>query len=130
MTLPTTPAGRLAKAFGDLVLLRALYADDVSWQLPASTGASLQRVFRGKDAVLAFNADVWGKYYRPDCSVEILTEVGDEKGSAVRFTYRAFSLIANKPYENEYQLFVESGSNGVTRIYESFDTLTSAMLYK
>jgi ketosteroid isomerase-like protein len=128
LSAAATPAGRLAQAFGDLDALSALYADDVVWQIPASIGVSLQRVLRGKEAVLAFNSDVWGKYYRPDCSVEILTEAGDETCSAVRFTYKAFSLAAQKPYENEYQLFVESGPSGSVRIFGSFDTLASAML--
>jgi len=114
-----TPARQLAERFGDPDAMRALYAPDVSWEISASLG--MPRL-DGIDAVCAFNNQVWTEHHRRDCSVTIIDEVGDTALSAVRFTYRAWSLFANDWYENDYSLFVHAGPAGITRIAEAFDT--------
>lgn len=115
-----TPAGKLVSAFGDVAAMSALYAPDIAWSLPASLPFS--RPIVGRDAVIAFNTEVWTRHYRADCTVTILDEVGDDRSSAVRFIYRAFSNAANKMYENEYTLFVRSGPAGVREVFEAMDT--------
>jgi hypothetical protein len=115
-----TPAGRLVAAFGDVQAMAKLYAPTVEWSLSAST--PFPRPIRGKDAVVAFNTQVWTDHYRPDCQVEILDEVGDARASAVRFTYRAFSNAAQRLYKNEYTVFVRSGPDGIEAVFEAFDT--------
>lgn len=117
-----TPAGKLVSAFGDVKAMSALYAPDIKWSLPASVKA-FARPMAGRDAVIAFNNDVWTNYYKSDCSVEILDEAGDENTSAVRFIYRAHSVLANKTYENEYTVFVRSGPHGITEVNEALDTV-------
>lgn len=114
-----TPARQLAERFGDPDAMRALYAPDVSWEISASLG--MPRL-DGIDAVCAFNNQVWTEHHRRDCSVTIIDEVGDTTLSAVRFTYRAWSLFANDWYENDYSLFVHAGPAGIIRIAEAFDT--------
>jgi hypothetical protein len=118
MSAPT-PARRLAERFGDIEAMAALYAPDIEWTICASLGAP--RLI-GIDAVSAFNTQVWTEHHRPDCTVTILDEVGDEASSAVRFIYRAFSLLPQDWYENEYTLFVRCGPHGVTRVNEAFDS--------
>jgi ketosteroid isomerase-like protein len=115
-----TPAGRLVSAFGDVATMAALYAPRVEWSLSASL--PYPRPIRGREAVSAFNREVWTLHYRPDCAVEILDEVGDETASAVRFIYRAHAVAAGRMYENEYTVFVRSGPEGITEVFEALDT--------
>ena len=115
-----TPAGKLVSAFGDVERMTALYAPDVEWSLMGAT--PYPRPIKGREAVAAFNREVWTRHYRPDCSVEILDEVGDERASAVRFIYRAHMLAADRPYENEYTVFVRSGPAGIAEVFEGYDT--------
>lgn len=121
-----TPAGRLVSAFGDVDAMSALYAPDVEWSLSPST--PFPRPMKGREAVIAFNREVWTKHYRPDCTVEILDEVGDERGSAVRFIYRAHMIAAGRAYENEYTLFARSGPEGITEVFEALDTLRAGQI--
>lgn len=116
----TTPAGRLVSAFGDVETMAALYAPDIQWSLPKTL--PFPRPMVGREAVVAFNTAVWTVHYRPDCTVEILDEVGDGRSSAVRFIYRAHSNLAGKLYENEYTLFVRSGPAGIVEVFEAMDT--------
>lgn len=119
MTGARTPAGRLAGLFGRVDAMRALYAPDVSWTISASLGIP---TLQGVDAVTAFNRQVWTEHHRPDCTVTVLDEAGNEQVSAVRFTYRAFSLFAGAWYENEYTLFVRADAQGIRQVVEAFDT--------
>ena len=121
-----TPAGRLVSAFGDVEAMSALYAPHVEWSLSPST--PFPRPMKGRETVIAFNREVWTKHYRPDCTVEILDEVGDESGSAVRFIYRAHMLATDRPYENEYTLFVRSGPEGITEVFEALDTARASQI--
>src|SRR5690606_22689212 len=98
-----TPAGRLVSAFGDVEKMSALYAPEIEWNLSASL--PYPRPMKGRDAVLAFNRSVWEEAYFPDCTVEILDELGDDNLSAVRFVYRGKFRASGLPYENEYTLF-------------------------
>jgi hypothetical protein len=116
----TTPAGCLVSAFGDVEAMSALYAPNIQWSLSASL--DLPRPMIGFDQVTDFNREVWTKHYRPDCTVTILDEVGDDSHSAVRFIYRAHSNVTHTIYENEYTLFVRSGPQGITEVFEALDT--------
>jgi ketosteroid isomerase-like protein len=120
VTQPRTPAGRLVSAFGRPAEMAALYAPDITWSLPRGLG---QQPMVGIDAVCAFNQMVWTQSYRPDCEVEILDEVGDERASAVRIMYRAHMLMSDQAYENEYQLFVRSDDDGIHEVSERMDTV-------
>ncbi|MEQ8268413.1 MAG: nuclear transport factor 2 family protein [Parvibaculum sp.] len=117
----TTPAGRLVRAFGDVEKMAALYAPGIDWSLSASL--PYPRPMRGRDAVLAFNRSVWEEVYFPDCTVEILDEVGNDSLSAVRFIYRARHRATGRAYENEYTLFARAGAEGITEVFEALDTL-------
>jgi len=114
-----TPAGKLVSAFGDPDQMATLYAPNVQWTMAASLGMPKPE---GREAVIAFNRAVWTNYYRPDCTVDILDETGDEQTSAVRFIYSAHSIIADRLYVNEYTVFVRSGPEGITAVFESPDT--------
>lgn len=114
-----TPAGKLVRAFGDVEAMAAMYAPHVEWRLSPSLQVP---EMNGFDAVTAFNREVWTVHYRPDCSVEILDELGDDRLSAVRFIYRAHSKTADAPYENEYTVFVRSGPDGITEVFEGLDS--------
>jgi hypothetical protein len=120
VTQPRTPAGRLVSAFGRPEEMATLYALDITWSLPQGL---MQQPMVGIDAVCAFNEMVWTQSYRPDCEVEILDEVGDERSSAVRIIYRAHMLMRDQPYENEYQLFVRSDNAGIHEVFERMDTV-------
>lgn len=116
-----TPAGRLVSAFGDVEKMSALYAPEIEWNLSASL--PYPRPMKGRDAVLAFNRSVWEEAYFPDCTVEILDELGDENLSAVRFVYRGKFRASGLPYENEYTLFARGGPEGISEVFEALDTL-------
>ena len=115
-----TPAGKLVSAFGDPDTMRAMYAPHVEWSLSASL--NLPRPMKGIEAVSAFNREVWTTHYRPDCVVTILDETGDGRVSAARFLYRAHSNVTGTIYENEYTIFVRSGPDGITEVFEGLDT--------
>lgn len=115
-----TPAGRLVSAFGDPEAMRAMYTPQVEWSISASL--NLPRPMKGIEIVSAFNREVWTVHYRPDCSVTILDETGDDRVSSVRFIYRAHSNATNSAYENEYTLFVRAGPEGITEVFEALDT--------
>lgn len=117
-----TPARTLAERFGNPEAMCELYTPDVVWTISASLG--VPRLV-GRDAVCAFNRQVWTEHHRPDCSVTILDEAGDAQSSAVRFIYRAWSYFANGWYENEYTLFVRSGDAGIYQVAEAFDTVAT-----
>jgi ketosteroid isomerase-like protein len=123
---PRTPAGRLVSAFGDVDAMAALYAPHVEWSLSPST--PFPRPMKGREAVIAFNREVWTRHYRADCTVEILDEVGDDTGSAVRFIYRAHMNATGRMYENEYAVFVRSGPEGITEVFESLDTARAGQI--
>lgn len=117
----TTPAGRLVSAFGDVDKMSALYAPDIEWSLSASL--PYPRPMKGREAVIAFNRSVWEDVYFPDCTIEILDEIGGESLSAVRFIYRARYRASGLPYENEYTLFARGGPEGIREVFEALDTL-------
>jgi hypothetical protein len=104
------------------------YADDIQWSLSGST--PFPRPMVGREAVIAFNHQVWGQVHYPDCEVEILDEVGDERSSAVRFTYRARVFGKEGIYENEYTVFVRSGPEGIKEVFEAFDTVAALDFYR
>jgi hypothetical protein len=114
-----TPARQLAERFGDPAAMRSLYAPDVVWLISASLGVPR---LEGVEAVAAFNMQVWTEHHRPDCTVTILDEAGDDHRSAVRFTYRAWSHFRGDWYENEYSLFVRADDAGIRHVAEAFDT--------
>lgn len=116
-----TPAGRLVRAFGDVEKMAVLYAPEIRWSLPASL--PYPHPMTGRDAVLAFNRSVWEEVYFPDCTVEILDELGGEALSAVRFIYRARYRATGGAYENEYTLFARGGAEGITEVFEGLDSL-------
>ena len=121
-----TPAGKLASLFGHVDQMRALYAPRVEWHISASLGVP---AMIGIDAVAAFNRQVWTEHHRGDCIVTILDELGDESRSATRFRYRAWSLLVEDWYDNEYSLFVHAGTAGITRVHEAFDTSAAVDFY-
>ena len=115
-----TPAGKLVSAFGDVERMSTLYAADIEWSLTAAS--PFPRPMKGREAVIAFNREVWTQVYRADCTVEILDEVGAERLSAVRFIYQAHMLAAGRLYRNEYTLFARSGPEGIREVFEGFDS--------
>ncbi len=121
-----TVAGKLASFFGDAAAMRSLYAPSVEWRISESLCVPPQV---GIDAVGDFNQQVWTIHHRPDCTVTILHEAGDAQSSAVRFRYRAWSLLCEDWYENEYTLFVRSGEDGITSVVEGFDTAAAIDFY-
>lgn len=116
-----TPAGKLVEAFGDVDAMSALYANDVEWSI--SSALPFESPMIGRDAVVAFNNEIWGVHYFPEVSVTILDEVGDTALSAVRFSYKAVFRATGQKYENEYTLFVSSEEGQIKRVFEGLDTL-------
>jgi ketosteroid isomerase-like protein len=108
-------------AFGNPAEMSLLYSPDVQWSLSASL-TQFPRPIDGKDAVVAFNESIWRDVYRPDCTTEIMDEVGDDESSAVRFVYRAIFVRSGTGYENEYTLFARSGRDGIFAVFEGLDT--------
>ncbi|MBS02064.1 MAG: ketosteroid isomerase [Gammaproteobacteria bacterium] len=123
-----TLARQLAEAFGDVEAMRALYADNIIWSLQASLGR-IAGPYEGKEAVMAFNERVWGSFYYPECTVDILNELGDDAHSAVRFIYNAKLRSSEGPYSLEYILFVRAEGGQITRVDESMDTMGSVNLF-
>ncbi|MGV8996580.1 MAG: nuclear transport factor 2 family protein [Parvibaculaceae bacterium] len=119
--ITNTPAGRLVRAFGDVDKMKAMYAPDIRWSLSASL--PFPHPMKGFDAVVAFNTGVWSDTYFPDCTVEILDEIGNETLSAVRFIYNARYRASGGNYRNEYTLFARSGADGIREVFEALDTV-------
>ena len=115
-----TPAGKLVSAFGNVDKMKTMYAPSIEWSLSASL--PFPRPMKGFDAVVAFNTGVWSDTYFPDCTVEILDEIGNENLSAVRFIYGAKYRSNGGNYKNEYTLFVRSDTDGIREVFEALDT--------
>ena len=119
----TSPAGDLVRAFSDIDLMRQMYAIDIVWHLPVSLGA-MAGPHEGRDAVEAFNRNVWGTVYSADdVEVDILDEMNDADRSAARFIYRATFLKSGVRYENEYTLFARVRDGLIVEVHEGLDTL-------
>lgn len=117
---PKTPAGQLVLALGNAERIAALLAPDARWSLPLST--PFPHPIVGRDAIYETMKKIWSEHYKPDVEVEFHDEVGDERASAARYNYRAFALAVGKVYENEYMTFVRSGPEGISEVFEGFDT--------
>ena len=121
-------ARTLVEAFGDVETMQKLYDDDIVWYMSKSLGP-IAGPYEGRDAVIAFNNRVWGKFYLPDVQVEILDDVGNEETSAVRFIYSATMARSEKVYKLEYTLFARAKNGKLTEVFEGMDTLGSANLF-
>ena len=67
--------------------------------------------------------------YYPECTVDILNELGNDAHSAVRFTYNAKLRSSEGPYSLEYILFVRAEGGQITRVDEAMDTMGSGNLF-
>jgi ketosteroid isomerase-like protein len=115
-----TLAGRLVMAFGDVDSMKALYSADIIWHLPKGLPRQIQ--MHGYDEVLRHNIEVWDKSHDPNCRIEILDEVGDDRTSAVRFIYHTRFLGTGQAYSNEYTVFVRSQGGRITHVFEAMDS--------
>ena len=124
----TTLAGSLARAFGDIDTMKKLYHPDIVWKLSESLGP-IKGPYDGIDAVLQFNERVWGRFYYPECTIDILDELGNDELSAVRFLYTTKLRRTDEPYSLEYVIFARGKDGKIHEIAESMDTLGSANLF-
>jgi ketosteroid isomerase-like protein len=123
--LNSTPARRLAEAFGDVDAMAAMYTDDVVWRLSLSLAANIAGPHVGKETVVGFNTAVFTKFYEPgSVRVDIHDEVGDETSSVVRFDFHATSRRGHA-YDVEYVLFAKTCDGKVCDVVELLDTLAS-----
>jgi ketosteroid isomerase-like protein len=123
--LTSTPARRLAEAFGDVDAMAAMYTDDVVWRLNLSLAANTAGPHVGKEAVVGFNTAVFTKFYQPgSVHVDIHDEVGDETSSVVRFDFHAMSRHSHA-YDVEYVLFAKTRDGNVCDVVELLDTHAS-----
>lgn len=123
-----TLARRLAEAFGNIPEMTKLYSDDIVWSLSKSPGR-IAGPYEGKEAVIAFNERVWGSFYHPECTIEVLNELGDDNHSAVRFMYNTTLRSSGADYNLEYIIFARGENGLLTRVDEAMDTLGSANLF-
>lgn len=112
----------LARAFGDMNVMNALYHDDVVWTLPPSLGA-LAGPYNGRAAVRAFNSFVYQVYDYRTVEIMIIDAMAEGDRSAARFLYSAHMLPTGKAYKGEYVLFVRAYDGAIIQVDERLDTL-------
>ncbi|MFJ2667504.1 nuclear transport factor 2 family protein [Nocardia fluminea] len=118
-----TLAGDLARALGDVAAMQQLYADDISWTLPATLGR-IGGTTEGKDAVIKLNKISLAPYSKDaGFKVDIHHEFGDGEGSVARYTCRATVSATDEGYVNEYVLIVRGRDGKITEVVEYLDTL-------
>jgi ketosteroid isomerase-like protein len=117
-------AERLVRAFGDPDAIGELLAADAEWWITPTVGV-LGSPTVGRDAIVAamrvIFGDLWG-----DPEVTVHHAIGNDDIGAVRLTLRAKARFADdRPYENEYSVWVHRRGDRIDRVWEYLDVAWS-----
>ena len=113
-------AQELVQAFGDPDAIGELLTEDAEWWITPTVGV-LGSPTVGRDAIVAamrvIFGDLWG-----DPEVTVHHAIGDEDIGAVRLTLRAKArILDDRPYENEYSVWVRRRGDRIDRVWEYLD---------
>src|ERR1700730_12342811 len=111
---------RLVEAFGNPAGIEALLTEDAQWWITPTVGV-LGSPSVGRDAIVAamrvIFGDLWG-----DREVTVRHAIGDDDIGAVRLTLRAKArMVDDRPYENEYSVWVRRRGDRIDRVWEYLD---------
>ena len=119
----------LVSSFGDPDAIAALLTEDAQWWITPTVGV-LGSPSVGRQAILASMRQIFGELYATP-QVQIHTCVGDEENGAVRFTLRAVARFAgDRPYENEYTVWVHRRGDLIDRVWEYLDVAWSTAQFE
>jgi ketosteroid isomerase-like protein len=117
-------AERLVRAFGDPDAIGELLTPDAECWITPTVGV-LGSPTVGRDTIVAalrvIFSDLWG-----DPEVTVHHAIGNDDIGAVRLTLQAKARFANeRPYENEYSVWVRCRGDRIDRVWEYLDVAWS-----
>jgi ketosteroid isomerase-like protein len=115
----------LIESFGDPDATVALMTEDCEWWVTPATGV-LGSPTVGRDAIHAAMRTIYDTLYR-DTAPVVRDVIGEGNQAAVRITFRAKARFAgDRPYENEYCLWVRARGGLIERVWEYLDVAHAA----
>jgi uncharacterized protein len=113
-------AEHLVRAFGDPDAIGALLTEGAEWWVTPSVGV-LGSPSVGRDTIVAAMRTIFGELWG-DAQVTVHHAIGTGDIGAVRLTLRTKALFAeNRPYENEYSVWVRRDGDQIDRVWEYLD---------
>jgi ketosteroid isomerase-like protein len=117
-------AERLVRAFGDPDAIGELLTADVEWWISPTVGI-LGSPSVGRETIVAAMRIIFGDLWK-DAEVAVHHVIGNDDIGAVRFTLRAQARqFGDRPYENEYSIWVRRSGNHIDRVWEYLDVAWS-----
>ena len=117
-------AVRLVEAFGDPDAIAELLTPDAEWWI-SPTVEVLGSPAVGRDKIIAAMRVVFGELWG-DPKVTVHHAIGEDDIGAVRITLRAKARFADdRPYENEYSVWVRRNGDRIDRVWEYLDVAWS-----
>ncbi len=115
----------LLSAFGDPAAIEALLTEDAEWWITPTVGV-LASPTRGRREIRAGMDVVFGDLYG-DARAEIRSVIAEGDTAAARFTLHATARFADdRPYENEYSIWIEQRGDLICRVWEYLDVAHAA----
>ena len=114
--------GQLTSAWGDAAAIAALVAEDAEWWITPT--ASLPSPMVGKAEIEETMQRVFGEIYDPARTrAEVHMTLADGLRASTRITMISHVLLSDRPYRNEYAIFIETNPAGtkLSRIWEYLD---------
>jgi uncharacterized protein (TIGR02246 family) len=110
----------LVSAFGDAEAVCAVLAEDAEWWITPTVGV-LGSPSRGRDSIAAAMEVIFGQLYK-DVRTQIRHLISDGDIGSARFTMHATASYAgDKPYENEYCVWIRQRDGAIDRVWEYLD---------
>lgn len=119
---PAVLIERRVGAWGRPDAIVDVVTQDAEWWITPTTGLPSPMV--GRPQIDETLREVFGKIYDPARTLtEIQMRVGDDRSAAARFTMFSHVLLNDRPYQNEYALFIRTDASGerVERVWEYLD---------
>jgi ketosteroid isomerase-like protein len=114
----------LVGALGDADRVCALLAPDAQWWITPTVGV-LASPTVGRDAIFESMRTIFGQLYA-DVRTSVHHTLVDNEIGAARFTLFATALFAEeRPYENEYTMWVKTDGGAIVRVWEYLDVAHS-----
>lgn len=115
---------KLIAAWGDADGIASLVTEDAKWWITPTAG--LPSPMNGRSEIAETMQKVFGVIYDPARTrgdIHFVLEDGDR--ASARFTMISHVLLVDRPYENEYALFIErDASTGlISHVWEYLDVM-------
>jgi ketosteroid isomerase-like protein len=119
----------LIDSFGDPEATAGLLTEDAQWWVTPSVGI-LASPTTGRDAICAAMKTIYSTLYR-DVQTTVHDVIAEGDQAVVRICFCATALFAdNRPYENEYCLWVRCRNGRIEQVWEYLDVAWGAAQFR